>query len=206
MEQYWSRFADDFISRQTYVVGVELIEESKSKLKRQRSLGRVLELGCGSGQYTSVLLSQAESIVATDYSRQMVEVSRKMFSNEPRVQVEQADCCSTHFDDNSFDTVFMANLIHIIPDPYRALQEAYRVIKKNGILLITSFTIEKMSILQKIGLFYRYRKTFGPLPKGSTPFTVQSLSKMVAAVGFSVTEAQLLGTRTKSIFLKAGKE
>lgn len=205
MEKYWSRFADDLAKRQTYVVGVELIAETQNKLKDQRSLGSVLELGCGSGLYTSVLLDHSESIVATDYSREMVEVSRNVFRNEARVRVEQADCCDTKYDDCSFDTVFMANLIHIIPEPRQALKEAYRLLKPGGILLLTCFTIEKMSLVEKIAMLYRYRKTFGPLPKGRTPFFVKTLSRMVADVGFSVVEAGLLGMTTKTIFLKARK-
>jgi ubiquinone/menaquinone biosynthesis C-methylase UbiE len=203
MERYWSRFSDDFDAKQAYVAGNDLIESVKAKLTDQKALGRLLEFGCGNGGYTRCILDEADSVIATDYSIEMVAKTKELFLRNNKVTVEQADCHKTGYDGNSFDTVLMANLIHIIDKQDTALREAKRVLKPRGSLIITSFTTEKMSLVDKLGLLFRFRRTFGPLPKNRIPFTTRTLLMLLQREGFSVSEATLLGNKTRSLFVKA---
>ena len=38
-----------------------------------------------------------------------------------------------------FDTMFMANVIHVIENPSLALQECYRILKDDGLLIINFY-------------------------------------------------------------------
>ena len=205
MERYWSRFSADLAEREVYTVGRKLVECVRGRLKEQRDLGDLIEFGCGTGVYTACVVGQARSVLATDYSAEMVTETAKNFAGEPKVRVERADCQQLTYSDGSFDTVLMVNLIHVIPYPGQALLEAYRVLRKNGVLLVTSFSTEKMTLWRKLQLLYRYRKTFGPFPERRTMFTEASLSRMVIGAGFTLDETLLLGETTRSVFLKAVK-
>lgn len=40
------------------------------------------------------------------------------------------------FEDNTFDIVVIPNVLHVISDTKKALDECYRVLKNNGLLMI----------------------------------------------------------------------
>lgn len=165
MEKYWSRFADDFNARQTSVVGCDCIEAVRKKLSLQNDLGRVLEFGCGNRGYTKFILDNAEHITATDYSKEMIEQLQKVFNGNPKVTIEQADCHKTRFPDSSFDTVFMANVIHVIDMPDLVIKESRRVLKPHGKVIITSFTTEKMGYSIRLVFCLATGKRSGLFPK-----------------------------------------
>ena len=202
-ETYWSRFANDFENRVNYVVGKNDTELIKSFLSEQKSLGKTLELGCGSGTYSEILICEAEHLTATDFSDEMVTVSSKRFEGKENVCVEKADCFSLSYPDSSFDTVCMANLLHIIPTPEKAIAESRRVLKENGKLIIISFTTEGMTFLNKIRMTFRYLKSFGKPSPTAYPLTVRKAQEMLKNCGFKIEEIKLIGNKSKAVFIKA---
>ena len=202
-ETYWSKFANDLEERTNYVVGKNDIEIIKTFLTEQKTLGKTLELGCGNGTYSKILIREAEYLTATDFSDEMVAVSKKRLKIFGNVTVEKANCFSLSYPDSSFDTVFMANLLHVIPEPEKAVAEGKRVLNKNGRLIVISFTTEGMTFFSKLGMIYRYLKTYGkPSPTAQT-LTVQQTRKMLKSCGFKVEEAKLIGNKSKAIFINA---
>ncbi|MBN2545581.1 MAG: class I SAM-dependent methyltransferase [Spirochaetes bacterium] len=204
-EIYWSGFAKDFDEKQNYAAGKYVNVRVKAKLKSQKNLGKVLEFACGNGAFTKCIIDQATSIVATDYSEEMIEVSKKIFKNNDKVRVEQVNCHNSPYEDESFDTILMANLIHIIDNPKNVLKECYRLLKPHGLLLITCFTTDGMTIFNKLIMLCRYIKVFKSFPKSIIPFKLKNLSDFITNNDFNVEEAILLGKTTKAIFLKAVK-
>ncbi len=205
METYWSRFVEDYDNRREYVGGIELDALMKQRFGEQQELGKILEFGCGTGDFTRCVVAQSKSVLATDYSSQMVLAMEHNFADESKVKVQQANCHATNHPDASFDTVMMSNLIHIIPEPKKAIAEAHRLLRPRGTLLLSCFTVENTAVWQKLSLAYRYLRTFGGFPKERTAFTVATLSEAVSSVGFKIEEATLVGKTTKAIFLKAVK-
>jgi len=202
-ETYWSRFATDFEERTNYVVSNDHIELIKAVLSKQTDLGNTLELGCGSGTYSEILARQARHLTATDYSDEMVAFSKQRFESVENVTVEKANCFSLSYLEFSFDTVVRANLLHVIPEPEKAVQECKKVLKQNGRLIIVSFTTEGMGVFSKLGMIYRYLKTFGKPPPTAHKLTVQKTKTMLSDCGFKVDQARLSGHRSKAIFVNA---
>ena len=58
----------------------------------------------------------------------MIETALKA-KNPDNLSFEVADATSLRFADNSFDIVVIANALHIIPNPEKALEEIRRVLK-----------------------------------------------------------------------------
>ncbi|MFV0268201.1 MAG: class I SAM-dependent methyltransferase [Draconibacterium sp.] len=202
-ETYWSRFADDFEERNFYVAGRRDVECLLQKVSALKDLKKVLELGCGNGTYSKVLSHNAESVLATDLSEEMVKASKERLKAFSNVKVERADCFHLVYPENSFDTVFMANLIHIIPTPEKAIKECQRVLKNNGLLIITSYTPKGMKFYHKISLIYRYLRTYGKPPKGGWSFAPKDIEELLKSYGFHIIESELIGNKSKAIFVKA---
>ena len=202
-ETYWSKFANDFEERTNYVVGKNDMELIETFLSKQKALGKTLEVGCGNGTYSKILILEAENLTATDFSDEMVAVAKERLKGVENVSVEKANCFNLSYPDSSFNTVFMANLLHIIREPEKAVAEGKRVLKKNGKLIVISFTTEGMTFFNRLGMIYRYLKTYGkPSPTAQT-LTVQKTQDMVKNCGFEIEEAKLIGNKSKAIFIIA---
>jgi ubiquinone/menaquinone biosynthesis C-methylase UbiE len=202
-ETYWSKFANDFEERTNYVVGKNDMELIETFLSKQKALGRTLEVGCGNGTYSKILILEAENLTATDFSDEMVAVAKERLKGVENVSVEKANCFNLSYPDSSFNTVFMANLLHIIREPEKAVAEGKRVLKKNGRLIVISFTTEGMTFFNRLGMIYRYLKTYGkPSPTAQT-LTVQKTRDMLKNCGFEIEEAKLIGNKSKAIFIIA---
>ena len=99
----------------------------------------VLELACGTGQFTYPLCDLCESWEATDFSQAMIaEAEKKPCSAHFSVQ----DATHLPYSGGSFDLVLIANALHIMPAPQLALSEIHRVLKPGGILLAPTFVYE----------------------------------------------------------------
>ncbi|MFA5419065.1 MAG: class I SAM-dependent methyltransferase [Bacteroidales bacterium] len=202
-ETYWSRFSNDFEERNNYVVGKSDIELLLKKVSTLKNLKHVLELGCGNGTYSKVLAESSDSLLATDLSEEMIEASKKRLKTYTNIKVEKADCFNLPYPDDHFDTVFMANLIHIIPNPENAVRECKRVLKKDGSLIIASYTQKGMKLRHKLGLIYRYVKTYGKPPRGGRSFGLNDACNLLSSCGFSIVESELTGKKSKALFIQA---
>lgn len=98
----------------------------------------VLELATGPGMIARHIAPSAASVIATDFAPKMIETARKA-KNPENVRFEVADATSLRFEDKSFDVVVIANALHIIPNPEKALAEIRRVLKDDGVLIAPNF-------------------------------------------------------------------
>lgn len=202
-ETYWSRFADDFEEKNYYVVGKEDMMLLLDETAKQKQLKNTLELACGNGTYTKVLAANSELVVATDFSEEMLHSTKKRLSNFKNVKFEQANAFNLQFEANAFDTVFAANLLHVVPTPEDIIKECKRVLKSTGRIIILDLGIEGITFINKIKMIYRYLKTYGKPPKKGKKLTVSLVVKMLEEEGFNIKEAKLTGNQIKAAFVVA---
>jgi ubiquinone/menaquinone biosynthesis C-methylase UbiE len=155
------------------------------------------------GTYTESLSELSAELIATDFSDEMVKAAKDRFAGIPKIAVEKADCLNLHYPDNEFDSVFMANLLHVIPYPEKVIAQTCRVLKNGGKIVITSYTPEGMTFLNKIRMAYRYSRTWGRPPTGGSPITIKRALDILGNHGFADIEAQLIGSGSKAIFATA---
>ena len=105
----------------------------------------VLELATGPGLIARHIAPSAKSVVATDYAPKMIETALKA-KNPENLNFEVADATSLRFEDKSFDVVVIANALHIIPNPEKALAEIRRVLKDDGMLIAPNFLMHVSGI------------------------------------------------------------
>ena len=202
-ETYWSRFADNFEEHNNYVVGKSDMDIMINTLSKEKDFGNTLELACGNGTYSRVLAKEAKQLFATDFSTEMVDAAKTRLKAFENIKIEKANCFDLHYSDNSFDTVFMANLLHVIPEPEKAVLESKRVLKAGGKLIIIEVGLEGMTFFDKIGMIYRYLKTYGKPPAKGTKLTVKIIRDILRHSGFEVEKAELIGNKSKAAYIKS---
>jgi len=112
----------------------------------------VLELATGPGMIAKHIAPSAKSVTATDFAPKMIETAKKG-SVPDNVSFEVADATNLRYQNDSFDLVVIANALHIIPEPEKALAEIDRVLKANGTLIAPNFIERekgKKNLWQKI--------------------------------------------------------
>jgi len=95
--------------------------------------GRVLEAGCGTGQWVQFLGRLGHDAVGVDYAASGLEVGR---AYNPNLHLMQADFRNLPFEDGSFDYVVSFGAVeHDVKGPEAALREFWRVLKPTGKLM-----------------------------------------------------------------------
>jgi SAM-dependent methyltransferase len=95
--------------------------------------GRVLDVGCGPGALTAVLVDRlgAEAVVAVDPSEPFVAAGRERY---PGVAVHQAAAEQLPFAAGDFDAALAQLVVHFMKDPVGGLREMARVTASGGVV------------------------------------------------------------------------
>ncbi|MBO3810226.1 MAG: class I SAM-dependent methyltransferase [Candidatus Brockarchaeota archaeon] len=120
---------------------------------------RVLDVGCGDGNFSMLIgeACKAREVYGIEISERGVEIARK---NGVKCFQLDVDMENFPFEDNFFDTVFAGELIEHLFDPDHFLEEVYRVLKAEGIFVLS--TPNLASIHNRIALLFGYQ----PFPMG----------------------------------------
>ncbi|MFC6963730.1 class I SAM-dependent methyltransferase [Halocatena marina] len=96
---------------------------------------RVLDAGCGSGRYSEWLLDRGADVLAVDASEEMVHHARERVGN--RAHVRRADLGEPlgFAEDNEFDVIVSALVLHYVEDWRELFAEFARIVKPDGVLL-----------------------------------------------------------------------
>lgn len=106
---------------------------------RQRDNERVLDLGCGTGNYALALAEVGFDVVGIDFAPGMLKKARAKAARLPQASVtfEQADFNrDLRFLANSFDRVICIAALQCVANPPRFLREIRRVLKPDGLFLV----------------------------------------------------------------------
>lgn len=98
----------------------------------------ILELGCGSGYYTKKIVQKGTKVLATDFSANYVKQAKKYVGKNKNASYQTADATKLLFKNNTFDKILFTEVIEHIPEYKESLKEIKRVLKKNGIAIIST--------------------------------------------------------------------
>lgn len=106
--------------------------------KDDQSQLKVLDVGCASSAQQATYLSSKFSVTAIDLSEKCIEVAKLHF---PHIHFRAMDMRTLDFENESFHGICMFySLIHIPKDEVATvLKESFRVLKKNGVLILTVY-------------------------------------------------------------------
>jgi SAM-dependent methyltransferase len=100
--------------------------------------GALLEVACGAGLGLGWLAEAAARVVGIDLDPANCALARAAHDGEPRIAVARADALALPFPERSFDTVVLFEALYYLADARRFLDEARRVLRPGGRLLVSS--------------------------------------------------------------------
>jgi SAM-dependent methyltransferase len=77
--------------------------------------GRVLEIGCGAGEFSRLLAARAERVLAVDLSPKMIRLARERSRLHTNVEFVEADVMNYPLPDDEFDCVATLTTLHHLP-------------------------------------------------------------------------------------------
>jgi len=100
---------------------------------------KILDAGGGTGRFSEPLLRKEHKVVLTELSAEMLNRAKEKLGLYNNVEfIKNSVTNMTEFEDESFDVVIMINAILDYCENYnKAMQEAYRILKKGGLLIAT---------------------------------------------------------------------
>lgn len=117
-----------------YVDRAEIILNNICKVKSKN----VLEIGCGRGFYLKALhqIDHNLKITGIDLDEKYLIEARKTIQND-EVNIQRGDANKLLFKDNSFGGIIASEVLEHVPNDDKVLGEIYRVLKKDGVTMIS---------------------------------------------------------------------
>jgi SAM-dependent methyltransferase len=94
--------------------------------------GRILDLGCGNGIALSLLMREGKVAFGCDISARALKEARRYG------EVAQSDGTCLPFRSETFTTILMLDAFEHVIEKEKLLRECWRVLCKNGILILTT--------------------------------------------------------------------
>jgi len=164
-EKYTQRY-EEWFEKHKYAY----LSELNALKKALPHFEKGLEVGVGTGRFAAPLKIQ----YGVEPSKKMAEIAKKRGINVVYGVAENLP-----FPDENFDLVLMVTTICFVDDIKKAFEEAYRVLKKGGYLLIGF--IDKNSPL---GEYYQQIKNKNPFYKDANFYSTEEVVKFLKKIGF----------------------
>ena len=118
-----------------------LLEKEFVKVIGDQPIGDFLDIGTGTGRILELLAERVERGMGIDVSSEMLTVARTNLesANLRNVHVRQGDMYNVPVEDQSIDLATLHLVLHYSDDPALVIQEAARVLRPNGRLVIVDF-------------------------------------------------------------------
>lgn len=178
--RYWERHAKRY-DRSTRFLSRPVPRMLELAIEAARGKGRVLEVAAGTGLVTMAIGPVVRELVATDYAEEMVRKLAERVQRIPSVSCETVDLYALPYPPASFEAVFAANVLHLVPDLAEALTCLRRVLAPGGLLVVPTYlhaeTFRASMLSRALAL------TGFP---GQRRLTAVSLKAAIEAAGFDV--------------------
>lgn len=167
-------------------------------LAKDDTFERILDVGCGTGDYVQVALCHQGSYHGIDFSSTMASQARRRVGvgfQEARNTFIVASGERIPYKDSSFDLILAIGFIEYFQDPTEAIREVRRVLKAGGTLVMQSYKRDLFSSLSWLimgGLRFVYHLFFRRRACRSLwvdkPYSQTELDSLLGDVGFVRTD------------------
>ena len=96
-----------------------------------------LDIGSAKGELTNMLKEKLniKNVYGVDFLNELVEEASNKYKN---IKFSTQQLPKLKFDEETFDLILLSEVLYYVKDQEVALEEIRRIIKKNGVLIITS--------------------------------------------------------------------
>ncbi len=140
-EQYFARHADQWDELRHLHSADRLVENRLVDALGEAGVGRLLDIGTGTGRMAELFAPLADHVVALDNSLDMLRIARAKLQNLPanKIELVQGDFLDLPFNAHSFETVVLHQVLHFAQNPAEVMAEAARVTAPGGRIAIVDF-------------------------------------------------------------------
>lgn len=154
---------------------------------QQKKMLKVLDVGCGSGTMAKKINDSRHTVKGLDFSEEALKRAAARGIETQQCNLDEG----IPELDNSYDVVWEGDIVEHVFDPIGLIKESARVLKENGVLLLT--------IPSDVGLISRVKMLFGishqeqmymtsGFYKHHTFFTPRLIRFMLHKAGFEIVE------------------
>jgi SAM-dependent methyltransferase len=191
VEEYWTKVwerIDEKAKRPDDVAKTEEYGVIAPYLATLQPGARILDGGCGLGEFVAYFHSKGFEPVGVDLSRKTIALLQQKY---PAMTFTEGDIRNLSFGNDSFDAYFSWGVFeHFEAGPGACIREAFRILKPGGLLFITvpfdNFRQALRGVLERAkpatagARFYQWR------------FTRAELAREITACGFNIEKLQTI--------------
>ena len=141
-KKYWAKRAEKY-DRINWVKNEEFLDTYLNMLP-VKVFKKILEVGIGTGALGKIISDRIGPLIGID-------ISKEMISNidHPNIEAILADVKSLPFNSETFDLIYMRNVLHYIDEPEKGFSEIYRCMKSNAYFLFSQVVSPDDSISEE---------------------------------------------------------
>lgn len=140
-EDYFTVHAEEWDALRSLYVPEAQVEAAMMGMLGDASLGRLLDIGTGTGRMATLFAGQSDSVVALDRSAEMLRLARGKLPRgiADKVRFLAGDFNDLPLESASADTAILHQVLHYAQAPERVIAEVARALRDGGRLLIVDF-------------------------------------------------------------------
>jgi ubiquinone/menaquinone biosynthesis C-methylase UbiE len=160
----------------------------------------LLEVGCGVGANTEILLRRYPDIHVTgiDINDAQISEAQSYLPSLPyaenRFKIEKMDAANMEYDSNTFDAAFLCWVLEHVPDPARVLSEIRRVMRPGSRLIANEVMNHTFFLEPYSPNVWKVWMAFNDFQyeHAGDPFVGAKLGNLLTAVGFRQVQTKII--------------
>ncbi|HEX6603616.1 MAG TPA: metalloregulator ArsR/SmtB family transcription factor [Sphingomicrobium sp.] len=138
--RYFTTYADVWDQIRSLHVAESEVERAIDRALDQRPLGRLVDIGTGTGRMIELFGPRAAHAIGIDRSSEMLRLARvKLEAAGIASSLRQGDMYALPLPDEAADSIIIHQVLHYAHSPASAISEAARVLAPGGTLLVVDF-------------------------------------------------------------------
>jgi len=178
------------------------LKKMVNTVKKYKKNGRLLDIGCGSGDFISKMKNDKFLLYGIDISIEACNIAKNKVENYAEIVNSELKYCS--FPEKYFDVITLWHVLEHVRNPKEILIEVKRILKDGGILIIGLPNINSMAFK----IFKKYWIDLD-IPRHYYHFSFSSISNLLRVTGFRIDNVKYFSfglllhpVKSLAIFLK----
>lgn len=148
--RYFAGHAEVWDQIRSLHVAESEVERAIDRALGRRALGRLVDIGTGTGRMIELFGPRAAHAIGIDRSSEMLRLARaKLESAGISSSLRQGDMYALPLPDEAADNVIIHQVLHYAHSPASAIAEAARVLAPGGTLLVVDFAAHEREDLRE---------------------------------------------------------
>ena len=150
-QEYFRTNASDWDMIRSLHISEGKVEDAMAEVLGDKHFDTFVDLGTGTGRILELFSDRFANGIGIDMNPEMLALARSTLDKPDlrHCQVRQGDMFNLPYDNNMADVVVIHQVLHFVEDPQKAIAEAARILKPNGLMLIVDFAPHELEFLRE---------------------------------------------------------